>query len=96
MELNNSRTCQWGIFGSKSLPPVQALAVASAAVTAGTTVLNESMQTAPSASQTAPPENLPNAPSSTESSLSDLGVTPQETQGNAKEQALLDKRAAHA
>jgi len=38
--------------------------------------------------------NLPNAPSSskTEPSLQDLGFTPQQTQGNAKEQALLDKR----
>lgn len=38
--------------------------------------------------------NLPNAPSSskTEPSLSDLGFTPEQTQGNAKQQALLDKR----
>ncbi|HTW56606.1 MAG TPA: carboxypeptidase-like regulatory domain-containing protein [Terriglobales bacterium] len=41
-----------------------------------------------------PAENLPNAPSSsqTEPSLSDLGFSPAETQANAKEQALLDKR----
>ena len=41
-----------------------------------------------------PESNLPNAPSSskTEPSLSDLGFTPEQTQGNAKEQALLDKR----
>jgi carboxypeptidase family protein len=40
------------------------------------------------------PGNLPNAPSSsqTEPSLSDLGFTPEQTQSNAKEQALLDKR----
>ena len=39
-------------------------------------------------------ENLPNAPSSstTAPSLSDLGLTPEQTQGNAREQALLDKR----
>lgn len=39
-------------------------------------------------------ENLPNAPSSskTEPSLSDLGLTPEQIQGNAREQALLDKR----
>jgi hypothetical protein len=39
-------------------------------------------------------ENLPNAPSSstTTPSLSDLGLSPEETQGNAREQALLDKR----
>ena len=38
--------------------------------------------------------NLPNAPSSstTAPSLSDLGLSPEQTQGNAREQALLDKR----
>jgi hypothetical protein len=42
-----------------------------------------------------PSENLPNAPSSsskTEPSLEDLGFSKAETQSNAKEQALLDKR----
>jgi hypothetical protein len=41
-----------------------------------------------------PAENLPNAPSSSQTapSLSDLGFSPAETQANAKEQALLDKR----
>jgi hypothetical protein len=39
-------------------------------------------------------ENLPNAPSNsaTAPSLSDLGLSPEQTQGNAREQALLDKR----
>ena len=39
-------------------------------------------------------ENLPNAPSSstTAPSLSDLGLSPEQTQGNVREQALLDKR----
>jgi len=38
-------------------------------------------------------DNLPNAPSSsTAPSLSDLGLTPEQTQGNTREQALLDKR----
>lgn len=39
-------------------------------------------------------ENLPNAPSTTTTapSLSDLGISPEQTQGNAREQALLDKR----
>jgi hypothetical protein len=38
-------------------------------------------------------DNLPTAPSgSTAPSLSDLGLTPEQTQGNAREQALLDKR----
>jgi hypothetical protein len=41
-----------------------------------------------------PEENLPNAPSSstTAPSPSDLGLSPEQTQGNAREQALLDKR----
>lgn len=41
-----------------------------------------------------PAENLPNAPSSNNAapSLGDLGFTPAEVQGNAEEQALLDKR----
>jgi len=45
------------------------------------------------------PDNLPNAPSSitttssaTAPSLSDLGLSPEQTQGNPREQALLDKR----
>ena len=39
-------------------------------------------------------ENLPNAPSASPAppSLSDLGLTPEQTQGNPREQALLDKR----
>jgi len=41
-----------------------------------------------------PEENLPNAPSSskTEPSLQDLGLSQADTQANAKQQALLDKR----
>jgi Carboxypeptidase regulatory-like domain len=41
-----------------------------------------------------PSQNLPNAPSSskTEPSLGDLGFTPEQIQGNAKQQALFDKR----
>jgi hypothetical protein len=39
-------------------------------------------------------DNLPNAPSTSANapSLADLGLSPDETQGNAQEQALLDKR----
>jgi hypothetical protein len=41
-----------------------------------------------------PQSNLPNAPSSSKTapSLSDLGFRPEQTQGSAREQALLDKR----
>ena len=39
-------------------------------------------------------DNLPNAPSSskTEPTLADLGLSPEQTQGNTREQELLDKR----
>src|ERR1035438_2642256 len=51
----------------------------------------ESVSSKPAAAQQ---DNLPNAPSSskTEPSLADLGLSPEQTQGNAREQALLDKR----
>jgi len=76
--------------------------IPSVTVTAtGTAVLDEKLEVsekisgdqttgAPSPAQ----ENLPNAPSSSVSppSLSDLGLTPEQTQGNPREQALLDKR----
>lgn len=71
----------------------QILNVASTPVTAGTTVLDEKLQAKLPAGQFAPQENPPNAPSSSEPSLSDLGITPQQTEGNAKEQGLLDKRS---
>ncbi len=59
-------------------------------VAGGKTVLDEKLETATPVAQ----ENLPNAPSSsTAPSLSDLGLTPEQTQGNLKEQALLDKRS---
>ena len=46
------------------------------------------------AAQPGPPNDLPNAPSSTtkEPSLEDLGFPAAQTQGDAKQQALLDKR----
>ncbi len=52
-------------------------------------------QHAPPNPPQAPAQNLPNAPSSsskTEPSLEDLGFSKSESQGNAKQQALLDKR----
>jgi hypothetical protein len=50
---------------------------------------------APQDNKTSPaPQNLPNAPSSatSEPSLTDLGFPAEQTQGDAKQQALLDKR----
>ena len=52
-------------------------------------------ETAPAAKPSPTPgDNLPNAPSSTktEPSLDDLGFSKADTQGDAKQQALLDKR----
>lgn len=48
----------------------------------------------PANNPSSPSESLPNAPSTTETrpSLQDLGFPPELSQGNAKEQALLDKR----
>jgi len=52
----------------------------------------QSPQSAPPSA--APSDNLPNAPSTSKTapSLEDLGFSPAESQANAKEQALLDKR----
>ncbi len=61
-----------------------------------TTVLDETLGAKEGSGEptATPQENLPNAPSSTTApSLSDLGLTPEQTQGNLKEQALLDKRS---
>lgn len=101
-QARNSTTDAQGAFQLENMPPgnyrlqvdvagFQTLEVTSTAVSAGTTVLNETMQTAQPAGER-PPQNLPNAPSGTEPSLSDLGITPQQTQGSAQQQALLDKR----
>lgn len=62
-----------------------------------TTVLNEQLEVEEQGAGKPTPtqqENLPNAPSSsaTAPSLSDLGLSPEQTRGNPQEQALLDKR----
>ena len=68
--------------------------VAKVMLTAGTTQTMNAALVAPAVQPQAPTANLPNAPSSskTEPSLQDLGFPSDQTQGNAKEQALLDKR----
>jgi hypothetical protein len=56
-------------------------------------VVDETLQASAPTTIKPTPNNLPNAPSSsTAPSLSDLGLTPEQTQGNPREQALLDKR----
>jgi len=103
-DVRTATTDAAGGYQFENLPPAnyrlkiaaagfQTLEVASTAVTAGTIILDETLQISPPAGESASPENLPNAPSSTEPSLSDLGISSQQTQGNAKEQALLDKRS---
>jgi len=69
---------------------------------AETTVLEEKLEVSDKiivdqvtrAPTTLPQDNLPNAPSSSTNppSLEDLGLSPEQTQGNPREQALLDKR----
>ena len=72
--------------------------ISSAVVSGGTPeVLNgklEKVEPANGKPTAAQEEHLPNAPSSstTAPSLSDLGLSPEQIQGNAREQALLDKR----
>ena len=69
--------------------------ISGAQQTLGLTLTSAPVQAAPAATPPAPPsDNLPNAPSpqKTEPSLEDLGFSKTETQSNAAQQALLDKR----
>ena len=74
-------------FNTMEIPPTTVSGTVAA-------VLDETLEATAGGKVTAPQENLPNAPSSNTAapSLSDLGLTPEQTQGNAREQALLDKR----
>jgi hypothetical protein len=70
-------------------------AVGKVTVTAGNRqTLSLTLTPLPATAPSTAPENLPNAPSSskTEPSLEDLGFSKAETQSNAAQQALLDKR----
>jgi len=98
-----------GVYRVSSLPPgeyeVSASVDGAAANVAKVTLLsasqrlvNFSLVPAPNQSTGTSSENLPNAPSSSQTppstapSLSDLGFSPAEVQADAKKQALLDKR----
>jgi len=63
-------------------------------LTAGASATVDAALASQEAQPQTPTTNLPNAPSSTktEPSLEDLGFSREQVQGNAKEQALLDKR----
>ena len=58
------------------------------------TVLAQAQGQAPASPPAKPAENLPDAPSSSQTapSLSELGFSKEETEANARQQALLDKR----
>jgi hypothetical protein len=68
--------------------------VAKTTLTGGATLTVDAALAAPEAQPQTPTDNLPNAPSSSKTapSLQDLGFPAEQAQGNAKEQALLDKR----
>jgi Carboxypeptidase regulatory-like domain len=68
--------------------------VAKVTLAAGATLTMNAALAAAQAQPQAPTENLPNAPSSstTAPSLQDLGISPEQTQGSAQDQARLDKR----
>jgi hypothetical protein len=68
--------------------------VAQVTLTGGATLTMDAALAAPQAQAQTPTDNLPNAPSSsrTAPSLQDLGFPADQTQANAREQALLDKR----
>jgi len=95
-----------GIYKIDLLPPgsyrvkfeatgLKTMEIPSATVT-GTTaaVLDGKLEAGEVVNGKAPQENLPNAPSSstTAPSLQDLGISPEQTQGSAQDQARLDKR----
>jgi Carboxypeptidase regulatory-like domain len=91
-----------GIFSVSNLAPgdyeVSATAAGFSPTVAQVSLAAGTAQTLNLALPVAQPQgsesNLPNAPSSSKTapSLSDLGFPSEQTQGNAKEQALLDKR----
>lgn len=107
-QVSGTQTNAGGKFSMKNLTPAEYEVSASAdgfATKTATVTLGDGAQQsvdlalsaagqAGTAPAQAPPETLPNAPSSTktEPSLSDLGFTPEQTQSNPQEQALLDKR----
>jgi len=68
--------------------------VAKVTLTGGATLTMDAALAAPQTQPQTPTDNLPNAPSSSKTapSLQDLGFPQDQAQGNAKEQALLDKR----
>jgi hypothetical protein len=68
--------------------------VAKVTLAGGATLTMNAALAAAQAQPQAPTENLPNAPSSstTAPSLQDLGISPEQTQGSAQDQAKLDKR----
>lgn len=107
METGQSATAQTNPAGFYNLPQLTpgdydvtisaegfATKVAKMTLTGGATLTMNAALAAQQAQPQAPAENLPNAPSSSKTapSLQDLGFPPDQVQGDAKQQALLDKR----
>jgi hypothetical protein len=105
-ESTTSQTNSVGIYNVLKLAPGEyevsigadgfATRVVAVTLTGGATQTVNAALGAPQAApqSQAPIQTLPNAPSSnrTEPSLGDLGITSEQAQGNAQQQALLDKR----
>jgi hypothetical protein len=97
---SDTQTDASGAYSIENLPPGDYQISASLDGTAATSKVTLTTGAPQSVNLSlAPAQNLPNAPSSsqpapnqTSPSLSDLGFSASETQANAREQALLDKR----
>ena len=99
-----TQTDSAGLYGLQNLTPGEyevstsadgfGTKVAKMTLTGGATLTMNAALAAPQAQPQAPTDNLPNAPSSSKTgpSLQDLGFPPDQAQGDAKLQALLDKR----
>jgi hypothetical protein len=93
-----------GLYNLPSLPPGDyevsisadgfGTKVSKATLAGEATLTMDAALAAPEAQPQTPTDNLPNAPSSSKTapSLQDLGFPAEQAQGNAKEQAVLDKR----
>jgi hypothetical protein len=106
-QIRSATTGTDGTYKFDSLPPgnyrlkfeaagFKTLEISSVTVNGtATAVLDEKLDAGePISAKPASQDDLPNAPSSTKAalSLSDLGLSAEQTQGNPREQALLDKR----
>jgi hypothetical protein len=107
LDTSQSTTTQTNSAGLYSLPNILpgkyevsisaegfAIKTVATTVTGGATLTVNAALAAQETQPQVPTTNLPNAPSSSKTapSLEDLGFSPEQVQGNAKQQALLDRR----